>query len=201
MIIEIEGIDGVGKTTQCDLLMARLFQNGRRAVVVKDLESTELGRGVRKVLMRNEACSPEVELFSFLACKSQLFSQVIVPTLFNGDIVICDRGIGSFISYFESHGFLRPYLKEVVDLATNRRRPDVTILLDVSIDEAVLRKSKKVNQSRFDMMGDDFFTKQRESFLSLAEELGWNIIDGSQPINDIYTAIYSRVQNALSSSS
>lgn len=198
MIIEIEGIDGVGKTTQCELLRAHLQQRGRDVIVVKDLESTELGRGIRKVLIGNESRPPEVELFSFLACKSQLFSQVIIPFISNGGIVICDRGIGSFISYFESLGFSRAFLLNAIELAINGLRPKLTLLLDVTVEEATRRKTNKPEQSKFDLMGNEFFQKQREVFLSLSGASSWAIVDGSLPIEETKVLISHHVESVIS---
>lgn len=197
MIIEIEGIDGVGKTTQCDLLKAWLQQQGRNAIIVKDLESTELGRGIRKVLISNEFRPPEVELFSFLACKSQLFSQVIVPTISKNGIVICDRGIGSFVSYFESLGFSRSFLFNAIELAINGLRPKITFLLDVIVEEATRRKANKQEQSKFDLMGNDFFRKQRNIFLSLSEKLSWVALDASLSIEETHSLIVRYLKSAL----
>lgn len=197
MIVEMEGIDGVGKTTQCELLKTRLQQQGRKAVVVKDLESTELGKGIKNVLVRNESRPPEVELFSFLACKSQLYSQVIVPTVSDGGIVICDRGIGSFISYFEAIGFSRLFLLNAIELAINGLRPNITILLDVSVEEAVRRKAKKPVQSKFDLMGDDFFHRQRAVFLDLSQASTWSVVDGSTSIEETHSDIAERIGSIL----
>lgn len=197
MIVEIEGIDGVGKTTQCALLRARLQQQGRKAVVVKDLENTELGKGIKNVLVRNESRPPEVELFSFLACKSQLYSRVIIPIVSDGGIVICDRGIGSFISYFEAIGFPRLFLLNAIDLVINGLRPDITILLDVSVKEAVRRKAKKPVQSKFDLMGDDFFHRQRAVFLDLSQASTWTVVDGLMSIEETHSVIVECIGSVL----
>ncbi len=198
MIIEIEGIDGVGKTTQCELLRASLEKAGWNVAIVKDLESTELGRGIRKILVSGEPRTIEAELFSFLACKSQLYSQVIIPTLKSGGVVICDRGIGSFVSYFESHGFSRSFLLDAIELGINRLRPELTLLLDVSTKIATERKSKKTEQSKFDMMGEKFFSRQRRIFLELSQSPSWVVIDGRLPTGDIHQIISRHVESVLS---
>jgi len=197
MIIEIEGIDGVGKTTQCELLRTHLEKTGRSVTVVKDLESTELGRGIRQILVSGEPRTIEVELFSFLACKSQLYSQVIIPTLKKGGVVICDRGIGSFVSYFESHGFSRNFLLSAIELGINGLRPELTLLLDVSTEVATERKSRKTEQSKFDMMGEEFFIKQKKIFLELSESPSWVVIDGGLLANNIHQLISRHVESVL----
>ena len=198
MIIEIEGIVGVGKTTQCELLKARLQQQGRNAIIVKDLESTELGRGIKEVLVSSASRPPEVELFSFLACKSQLFSQIVIPTIADGGIVICDRGVGSFVSYFESVGFSKPFLLHAIGLAINGLRPDITILLDVTVEEATRRKANKSEQSKFDLMGLEFFKRQRSSFLALSASPSWVVIDGSLSIEDTRELVARYVESVVS---
>lgn len=198
MIIEIEGVDGVGKTTQCELLKEYLQQQGKDVIVVKDLGSTELGRGIRKVLTSGESRPPEVELFSFLACKAQLFSQVIVPFISSNGIVICDRGVGSFVSYFESLGFSRSFLLNAITLAINGLRPKLTLLLDVDIEEAAHRKDKKLEQSKFDLMSNEFFRKQREVFLDLSKEASWVVVDGSLSVEGISALISHHVESVLS---
>lgn len=198
MIIEIEGIDGVGKTTQCELLKARLQQQGRNAIIVKDLESTELGRGIKEVLVSSASRPPEVELFSFLACKSQLFSQIVIPTIADGGIVICDRGVGSFVSYFESVGFSKPFLLHAIGLAINGLRPNITILLDVTVEEATRRKANKSEQSKFDLMGLEFFKRQRSAFLALSASPSWVVIDGSLSIEDTRELVARYVESVVS---
>lgn len=197
-IIEIEGIDGVGKTTQCELLRKGLEQQGKQTIVVKDLESTALGRGIRKVLVGSESRPAEVELFSFIACKAQLFSQVVEPAISAGTIVICDRGVGSFLSYFEAQGFSRLFLRKAIELAIKNTRPMITILLDTPVVEAMRRKTQKNDPSKFDLMGSHFFRKQRDIFLRLSRSPTWKVIDGTLPIETTYGLVSEQVQNVLS---
>jgi dTMP kinase len=197
MIIEIEGIDGAGKTVQCNLLKERLTETGRNVIVVKDLESTPLGKGVRQVLVQNDSRKREVELFAFLACKAQLYTQVITPFVATGGIVVCDRGIGSFISYFESLGLPRQFLSNSVDLALNGLRPRITIFINTSVDEADRRKAEKQSLSKFDLMGDDFFHKQHQVFVDLAHSPSWRTVDGSGSIEEIAGHIFEHVGSVL----
>lgn len=199
MIIEIEGIDGAGKTAQCSLLKTRLEKLGKAVVIAKDLESTVLGQGIRQILIQNDARPREVELFSFLACKAQLYAQVITPFVANGGVVICDRGIGSFISYFESLGLPRQLLTDSIDVALNGLRPRLTVLIDTTVEEATRRKSKKQELSKFDLMGDEFFHKQRGIFLELARgSTSWRIVDGSLPISEVAEIIFNQTEVVLS---
>lgn len=193
MILEIEGIDGAGKTTQCELLREWFKKRGVAALCVKDLESTEFGKEVRKMLELEALNSKEVELFAFLACKSQLFSQVILPSITKKTIVICDRGAGSFLSYFEVFGFSHEFLSNSINLATGHIKATLTILLDVSVEEARKRKLEKNMMSRFDRLNEDFFKKQSETFSNLANRFSWRRIDGCKSIITIHEQIVEEV--------
>ena len=190
MIIEIEGIDGAGKTLQCRLLKNWLETNsGRKAVIVKDLESTMLGRKMKELLVSESPRSKQVELFAFLCCKANLMSEVIEHELKTGTFIICDRGVGSFLSYFEVNGFDRDLLKKLIGFAVPTEYKSTTIFLDVSVETASTRNNSKATLSKFDGMGNDFFEKQRNAFLRLAEENLWEIIDGHMGVDKVHESI------------
>lgn len=193
MILEIEGIDGAGKTTQCELLKAWFEKKGMVALCVKDLESTEFGRQVREMLEMEIFKSKEAELFAFLTCKSQLFSQIISPSITEKTIVICDRGVGSFLSYFEIFGFSHEFLNSAINLATGHVKATLTVLLDVSVEEAQKRKLAKNTMSRFDRLNREFFKKQSEVFSNLAHQFSWKRIDGSESIITVHEKIVEEV--------
>ncbi len=197
MLIEIEGIDGVGKTTQCSLLKEWLHCKQRKVIVVKDLGSTNLGKSIRDVITKNDMKSPRTELFSFLACKSQLFSEIIIPFLNNGGIVICDRGTGSFVSYFEALGFDRDFLLQMVNLSTNNLNPHLTILLDTPTKEATGRIGLRADKSKFDEMGERFFSRQREIFLDLSSGSSWVKIEGINSVEKTHSLITTYVGDML----
>jgi len=189
MIIEIEGIDGVGKTTQVQLLKKFLEENSHQAIIVKDLESTEIDRMIKEIFVSDSPRNKTVEMFDFLCCKAHLFSEVVAPVAENGTWVICDRGFGSFISYFESHGFERQKLEDMLAVAVPKWRPSITILLDLPVKEATRRNAGKPGFSKFDNMGTSFFTKQRAVYHDLSSQPNWQIIDARASVNDIHQEI------------
>lgn len=191
MIIEIEGIDGVGKTTQSRLLKNWLESCGERAVIVKDLESTRLGKQIKAVLATDTPRTKEVELFGFLCCKAHLFAETIRHAIADGVHVICDRGIGSFLSYFEVLGFERTFLIQMLEVALPDLRPSKTVLLDLDVQEALRRNVAKSACSKFDSMGGTFFANQRRIYQELAYANQWIVISGSDSIDAVHRAIVS----------
>lgn len=197
MLIEIEGIDGVGKTTQSNLLKTWICkETGRKVIVVKDIDNTDIGRSLQKII-RNMKIPPIIELFFFLACKYELHHKLIYPFLSEGGVIICDRGIGSFVSYFEAHGFKREFLFKTALLATNNIKPAVTLLLDVPIEEAIRRNANKKNQSKFDRASKTFLKQQREIFVNLAQLKSWATIKGCKTIEQTHLIIRELLSKEL----
>ena len=193
MIIEREGIDGTVKTTQCRLLKAWFEKNNKAATIVKALESTQLGRQIKSFLTTDAPRTKEVELFCFLSCSSHLQSEAIIPEVAKGVHIICDRGIGSFLSYFEVAGFSPTLLGQFLSTALPVKIRTTTVLLDIDVQEALRRNTVKPGFSKFDNMGTDFFEKQRQVYLRLADENHWIIIDGTNSTEKVHELITSKI--------
>ncbi len=192
--IEIEGVDGAGKTTQC-FQLEKYFQSlNQRSIIVKELSSTSFGQSVRGLLASETAGVPRAEMFLFLACKSQVHQKLILPSLEANVNVISDRGSGSFISYNSSIlGMSVDLLKQLNGLCT-ARPPDLTILLDVDPQTSQDRCQLKNEVSRFDCMSLEILESQRSKFLELAKfSDDWLVLDGTEPVESIAEKIFSRV--------
>ncbi|MFA5130375.1 MAG: dTMP kinase [Patescibacteria group bacterium] len=198
MIIEIEGIDGVGKTTQCRMLKNWIENRGKRAVLVKDLEATLFGRQMKSILTTDSPRAKETELFAFLCCKTQLFSEVVEPELARGSYIICDRGFGSFLTYFEVLGLKRGMLSNLLSIALPKSPEHVTtFLIDLDVPEALRRNLSKPAHSKFDGMGKQFFEAQRAAFLDLAASETWTIVDGTQSIESVHSSITLSLEQSI----
>lgn len=193
MLIEVEGIDGAGKTTQCACLRSALETLGQNVLLVKEPGwGTEFGERLRGVIMTEVGRDNKAEMFSFLGCKAQLYAEVIIPSLATGKIVISDRGSGSFLSYNSIvAGVDVDDLRVLIDVATVCTRPTLTILLDLPADVAQERKrNQPLPLTRFDRMSSSFFRRQREVFKELATKLPqWVVVDGTKGIEDITAEI------------
>ena len=199
MIIEVEGIDGVGKTSQCRLLKNWLEEKlGERAIIVKDLESTQLGRQIKGILVTDVPRSKEVELFGFLCCKAHLFAEIIEKELEAGTHIICDRGIGSFLSYFEVLGFDRSFLENVLLTAVPSGYSPQTLLLDADVHVAMQRNVSKSAHSKFDSMGGDFFERQRKVYLDLALSRQWSVVSSEQPLELVHMSVINSIERMFS---
>jgi dTMP kinase len=194
MFIQIEGIDGAGKTTQCDLLREYMAASSIPAVVVKELDSTEFGKKIREILLHGKMNAAVAEMFLFLASKAQAFSEIILPHQAKGECVIADRGHGSFISYNASIGISKELLMEFLNVAHFGVMPDLTVLLDVPVGIAKRRLKSRKEKSRFDLLDEFHMERQRRQFLLLAESMpNWIVIDGTQEKEIIHKQIEKEV--------
>lgn len=200
MFIEIEGIDGSGKSTQCLLLQDWMTRNGMESIITKDLSNiTSFSKEIKRLLLEEKAKNSLAEMFLFLSCKSQVFSQVIMPYLAQGKNVISDRGGGSFISYTSIALDLdRNTLIDFLSIARLGIEPTMTILLDIPVETTLERIDMKIEKTRFDMVGEKHLTKQRNNFVELSHYFPhWVLIDGSLPAQDVHLEVIKHIEKII----
>lgn len=171
IFITFEGIEGCGKTTHAKLLYKYLKDRGYKCVYTREPGGTRLGEEVRKILLnqRSVRISDQTELFLFEACRSQIVEEVIVPSLENKNIVICDRFTDATISYQGFGGGLDKKTIETLNrIASGGLVPDLTILLDVGTKEGLRRASIK-GVDRIESKGLSYHEKVRRAYLMAAK--------------------------------
>lgn len=135
LFVSFEGPEGSGKSTQVELLTQNLEKAGYRVMFVREPGGTPAGEAIRTILQHDKSgdglCA-EAEALLFSASRAQLVRAVIEPALAGGVCVICDRFTDSTTVY---QGYARgidlDFLRGLNAFATNRRNPDLTILLDI----------------------------------------------------------------------
>jgi dTMP kinase len=135
--ITFEGIDGSGKSTQLRLLGNFLRANGCDALLTREPGGTALGVRLRAALLdAMEEVDPLTELLVFAADRAQHVRRVLRPALKGGKVVISDRYADATVAYQGAgRGFQPELISQIVQLATEGLKPDLTLLFDLSIDE------------------------------------------------------------------
>ena len=207
LFIVFEGPDGSGKTTQSQLLLARLLALGHDAVWTREPGGTRLGELIREVILhdsRYSELSPRVEALLLSAARSQHVEEVIRPALANGKIVICDRFMFSTTAYQGAGSGLD--LGEIEDLnrfTTGGLLPDAVVLLDMDVELGIQRKHRygpgSSGITRMERRGLDFHGRVRRQFLVMAEQAPdwWLVLDGGLPVEDIGATIWRRIEEEL----
>lgn len=201
--LTFEGPEGGGKTTQVAALAAYLRQRGCNLLTTREPGGTQIGDQVRAILAdhRNAEMRPRTELLLFQASRAQLVEQVIRPHLEQGGIVVCDRYGDSTLAY-QGYGHQQFALEEVrrlVEFATGGLKPDLTLLLDVDVEEGLGRKQRGGEWNRLDAYQVDFHRRVRQGYLALAqaEPDRWRIIDASRSVEQVQQHIRQAVLQAL----
>ena len=185
MFITLEGPEGSGKSSQLPLLAEFLRAQGRDVICTREPGGTKIGDQIREVLVRmdNVELHPRTEILLFLSARAQLVEELILPSLADGKIVICDRYGDSTLAYQGyGHGLDLEKLRMMLEFATNGLKPDLTILLDVDVLVGLKRKKVKDEWNRLDAYEISFHERVREGYHHLAAQdpKRWRIVDASQ---------------------
>jgi len=176
--ITFEGIEGSGKSTQVRRLADRLRQNGHALTVTHEPGGTDLGARIRSLLLRptQTPMGSLTELLLYTADRAQHLSEVVVPALEAGEIVLCDRYVDATLAY---QGYGRELGCERV-LEFHRRspldrRPDRTLLFDLDVATGLERARERnrcagldVTEGRFEDEDLEFHERVRRGYLELA---------------------------------
>jgi dTMP kinase len=193
--ITFEGIDGSGKSTQLRLLGNFLKTNGCDVLLTREPGGTTLGLRLREALLdAQEEVDPLTELLVFAADRAQHVRRELRPALAAGRVVISDRYADATVAYQGAgRGFTPELISQIVQLATEGLKPDLTLLFDVSIDESTNRTTRrstskgsaaKTPRDRLDIENADFHARVRDAYLqiALAEPQRVKLIDTSGPV-------------------
>lgn len=187
-LITIEGVEGVGKSTNIALVRTLLEERGYEVVLTREPGGTQTGERIREILLDKEeqAMTAMTELLLMFAARSQHVSEVIVPALAAGRWVISDRFTDS--SYAYQGGGRELGIETVAALESQVLgdfRPDLTIVLDVDVATGLERATRESEADRFESEQASFFQRVRETFLRLAQADRYRVIDAGQPIEKV----------------
>ena len=196
-IFSFEGIEGVGKSTQINLLKEYLQTNGYNTEILREPGSTITGESIRSILLDSkENLSSESELLLMFAARAQLISEKVNNS--NSDIILFDRFYDASLAY---QGFGRnlpiDFIQSLITFI-NCPEPRLTFLLDISVQDGFERKVNDV-KDRIESAGNEFFKKVREGYLEIANnnQSRIKVIDAMQSIDDINKSIIDHVKPLL----
>ena len=195
VFIAFEGGEGIGKSTQSQLLKEWLEQEGETVVLSREPGGSDLGIEIRKILLSHSTgeISPRAEALLYAADRAHHVYSVIRPALAQGEVVISDRYFDSSIAYQGAGRVLEPgEVARISRWATESLFPTLTIIIDLPPQIGLARLKSK---DRLESQPIDFHERVRQEFLQLAalDPERYVIINGNQSIEETHTAIISRV--------
>ena len=194
-IISFEGIEGVGKSTQINLLKDYLESKNYLIEIYREPGSTPVGEKIRDILLdSNNDLSNETELLLMFAARSELIDKKINTS--QCDYLLLDRFYDASMAY---QGYGRKLSKDFITSLTsfiNCPIPDLSILLDISVKEGFQRKNSDV-KDRIESSSNDFFNKVRKGYKTIANanKNRFEIINAANDIDKIHQIIIKRIQS------
>jgi len=204
MFITLEGPDGSGKSSQLQALANWLMEQGYHLYTTREPGGTEIGNQIRTVLhdIENTAMHPRTEILLYLASRAQHVEEIIRPKLDEGMIVLCDRYADSTLAYQGyGHGVDLDTLKKLLDFSTGGLYPDLTILLDLDVEEGLNRRKLSGGEwNRLDAFTLAFHQRVRDGYLTLAanEPRRWRKINAAQTYEQVQSEWRQVVMNEIS---
>ncbi len=171
--ISVEGIEGVGKSSNIDVLVRCIEQAGHEVLTTREPGGTPVAEDIRSLLKdRGDEPIPEItELLLMFAARSLNVNNVIIPALNAGKWVICDRFTGSSRAYQGGgRGLPMSTIDELANWVHPDTWPDLTILLDAPVEVGMERASSRGTPDRIEQEKHEFFERVRQCYLGLARE-------------------------------
>ena len=195
-LITFEGIEGVGKSTQINLILEWLTSKGYSTKLLREPGSTDFGEKIRELLLSKESnISVHTELLLMFAARSEMINKHLIGS--TNDFILCDRYYHASIAY---QGYGRKLPLDLIDQlikGINCPIPDLTIIYDLDVKTGFKRKSNDVID-RIESSGTNFFENVRNGYKEIAKNRAEvEILDASQPIELISHQTKSLVERLL----
>lgn len=202
LFITLEGIEGVGKSTQLDRAADCLRRRGREVVITREPGGTEVGERIRSVLLdnRHHGMAADTELLLMFAARAEHIAHLIRPTLARGADVVCDRFTDATYAYQGGgRGLDADRIAGLENFVQGGLRPDLTLLLDMEVVPALARSSKRGAADRFENETVAFFERVRQVYLDRAQaEPGrFRVIDAAAALDTVGTRIETAITAVL----
>jgi dTMP kinase len=192
LFFTFEGIEGSGKSTQIRYLAEVLTRAGHRVLQTREPGGTASAEAIRQILLTpssHEPITPQTEALLIFAARCQHVTQLVIPALRQGTVVLCDRFSDSTFAY---QGFARgldlQWLRKVNEVATGGTTPDLTLVLDLPVSVGLARRrADHGEQNRLDRETERFHQKVRRGFLALAakEPNRMTIVNANRPAQEV----------------
>lgn len=200
--ISFEGVEGVGKSTQIQLLADWLTKQGQPVIVTREPGGTPLAEEIRELLLaeRDEPVPHLAELLLMFSARAVHIENHIIPALKAGHWVLCDRFTDASFAYQGAgRGTKQALVAQLADITHADLWPARTVLLDGDVSTAMQRTIARGKRDRFELEENTFFEKIRAHYLSRAqaEPDRFVVIDALQSIDDVAREIQHAIHPLL----
>ena len=192
--ITIDGVEGAGKSTQIDLICSYLHQKDIKVVRTREPGGTAVGEKIRSVLLdvENQEMHSDTELLLMFSSRNELIQNKIIPALNEGFWVVSDRFTDASFAYQGGGRMLNlDRIDKLADWVLGDFKPDLTLLLDVSVEVGMERIESRAAKDRIELEERAFFERVRSVFVSRSEAFPDRIklIDANDSVEGIQSKI------------
>ena len=190
LFITFEGIEGSGKTYQCQKLYNELRKKNLSVILTREPGGTKSAEKIRKVILEDYFASDSKEKFSkytdtllYLAARNEHVQNIIRPAISKKKIVICDRFIDSTLAYqVFGKGVSKNLVDSIHKSILGSIKPDLTFVLKVNISKALQRLKKRKKKNRYDKFSKNFYIRVQNAFIKIARKNAkrYCIVDNSE---------------------
>ncbi len=198
--ITVEGVEGVGKSTQLAHIREFLVQAGKHVVMTREPGGTPFAETVRELLLapRAEPVAPDAELLLMFAARAAHIEERIRPALARGEWVVCDRFTDATYAYQGGgRGVASERIRTLETFVQRELVPDLTLLLDAPVETGLARaRARQGEADRFEREDLAFFTRVQQVYLdrAAAEPARFRIVNAAQPVD----RVRAEIEDALS---
>ena len=196
-MIVLDGPEGSGKSTQTQLLKIALEAKGLDVLAVRDPGTTRVGEKVRGILLdpAHGEIGMRCEMLLYMAARAQMMSEVILPALEAGRIVLCDRFVSSTLAYqLGGDGMTAADIRAVAQIAIRGRWPDLTIILDMPADKSMARVKRA--KDRIEQRPMDYHAQVLQNYRSQAVgNAGYRVISADRDIDAVHADVLRAVRS------
>jgi len=196
--ITLEGGDGSGKSTQIKRLAAELKKRRIDAIATREPGGSPGAEDIRNLVLNGDPDRWDslTEALLMFAARANHVSHTIKPALMTKKWVICDRFTDSTYAYQGAgHGLARETIRRMEALVLGDFRPDLTLILDIPVEQGLARTGGRTRDMRFEAFDTDFHERMRQCYLTIARKdpMRCEVIDASQDEDAVAKAIWQAV--------
>jgi len=199
--ITVEGIEGVGKSTNLGFVANELRRAGHAVVETREPGGTGLGERIRDLLLSPDSrMAPLAELLLVFAARAAHINDVIRPALASGKWVVCDRFTDASYAYQGGgRGLPAGTIDVLAGVVQGDLQPDLTLLLDAPLAISAERQATRERRDRFEQESAEFFGRVRKAYLDLAARAPGRIrlIDAARPLADVQEDIQRALRDLI----
>jgi dTMP kinase len=201
LFIVLDGPEGSGKSTQAARLRFRLEAAGRLVLPVRDPGSTRIGEQIRSILLNpdHQEMAMRCEMLLYMAARAQMMSEIILPALAEGKVVLSDRFVSSTLAYqLGGDALTADDIRTVADIAIRHRWPDLTLIFDMPVEASMARVNRA--KDRIEQRPMAYHDQVRKNYLAQAnsDPHRHKIIDAAKSPDDVEDQVWRAVAPLLS---